>query len=338
MWRVSVLAGASSACHAERTRERVAIDAEWRRVGLEERAGREGGFGHLYCGMRKKFQVNAESGYFEIDPAHLGAGLAAAKTKQQTAVRITALDYRSDALGFDATELARHTWLRRLSLDEDLEPEGIESLHALTGLTELCTTAWGELDFARFPTLEALVLVRGAALEGVEALPALRSLTLIDWRSPALPPRLGAVRASEVSIGASSKLTDIAPLLEMRQLVELNLTKLTKLEVSDDVTLGALERLHVEGIPKWTDFGNLRSESLRELELFTKTGSLTFIAQLPALRLLYFWDVVDGRMAPVLEHPSLEEVHFAPHKRHYSHKEAQLNALLAARKEGARET
>jgi hypothetical protein len=288
--------------------------------------------------MVKKFGDNKESGYFEIDPKHLAAGLAAAKANKKSAIRITALDYRDDNLGFDADELASHAWIRRLSLDEDLKPKNFEALQALTGLTELATNEWGKLDFSVFKKLKELTLERGTALTGLDKLPSLKLLFLNDWRTSELPAAVSGITASKVILGASNKLTDITPVLKIANLAQLDLNKLTKLEVSGQVLLNTVEALHVEDVPKWTDFSNLSSSSLQELELFTKAESLGFLSRLPALKELYFWDVKDGNMEPVLAHPSLRAVYFEPYKKHYSHKEAELNALLKGKRAGAKKS
>lgn len=282
--------------------------------------------------MSKKFGYNADTGDFEIDPAHLAAGLAAARARKRSALRIRALDYRADGLGFDAGELAAQAWIRSLSLHHDLQPKNIEALAALSGLRKLVLREWRRLDFSAFTKLEELTLERGTALDGVDKLEALELLFLNDWRAGELPPATADIAASKVIIGASSKLLDIGPVLKIRRLAQLDLTKLTKLEVAGPVSLDALVFLHVEDVPGWTDFGNLASDSLLELELFTKAKSLKFLSRLPALRKLVFWNIEDGDLAPVLDHPSLREVYFAPHKRHYSHKEAELNALLKERR------
>lgn len=282
--------------------------------------------------MPKKFGDNKESGFFEIDPKFIRAGLAAAKASNKSAIRITALDYRATSLGFDAEELALHTWIKRLSLDEDLKPKNFGALQALTNLTELATNEWGEFDFSQFKKLKDLTLERGTSLTGVEQLRSLKSLFLNDWRAADLPAAASAITATEVLIGASNKLVDITSVLKIAHLVKLDLTKLTKLEVDTQVQLNSLKSLHIEDIPNWTDFSNLSSSSLQELELFTKAESLGFLTQLPALKKLYFWDIKDGRMGPVLAHPKLQEVYFEPHKKHYSHKEADLNALLTTKR------
>jgi hypothetical protein len=67
---------------------------------------------------------------------------------------------------------------------------------------------------------------------------------------------------------------------------------------------------------------------LRELELFGSFDSLGFIAQLPKLEKLYLWECTDGDMTPVLNHPALKQVYFDKNRKHYTHKEAELQAAL----------
>jgi hypothetical protein len=281
----------------------------------------------------KKFEYEADIGYFTIDPAHLAAGLAAAVAKQYTAVRVMAKDYRDTKLGFDPAVLAGQTWLRKLVLDEDLTPDPAQMgvLQTLTGLEELNTPAWAELDYAAFPSLQTLVLSRASTLTGLDQARQLQCLYLIDWQQAELPKEIAAISAPEVRISASRKLTSVDRLFKLDVLRDLTLQDLPKLAPpSKAVKLNGLVRLNVEGLP-WRDFGFLHSKSLEDLELFNKFDSLAFIKQLPALRRLYFWECVDGDMNPVLAHPALQEVYMDKSRKHYTHKEKALQAALSER-------
>lgn len=279
----------------------------------------------------KKFQFNKETGDFEIDPQHLVAGLTEAAKKKQTSIRITALDYRDKDLAFDADALSRQKWIKNLTLDDDLEaPEGFETLQRLNDLEELTTNEWGTLDYSKFKKLRALTLTQGTALVGLNKLRALRSLYLIAWKAKSLPKELSSCSATEVRISASSQLADVSPVFEMKKLSELTLQGLPKLKPgSEALHLDSLRTLNIEATPAWTDFRQLHSSSLRELELFTKAKSLGFIVrQLPVLRKLYVWEVIDGKMTPVAEHPRLREIYFDKNRKHNSHKEKELQTIL----------
>jgi hypothetical protein len=281
----------------------------------------------------KKFEYHADTGYFAIDPGHLAAGLAAAAVKGHTAVRVMAMDYRDQKLGFDAAAFAGQRWIRKLVLDDELTPlrEDLSALLELDELEELSLREWMPLDFASFPKLTSLVFVGGASLAGLDRLRSLRELYLIDWKESELPKEVAACTATHVRLSASKKLSRPDRLFKLASLRELTLQHLPKLELPKKaVKLPALERLNVEGVgPR--DFSFLKSTSLQELELFTTFDSLAFIKQLPALTRLYIWECLDGDMQPVLSHPGLREIYFDKNRRHYTHKEKQLQKALEHR-------
>ncbi|TAK85241.1 MAG: hypothetical protein EPO09_20400 [Aquabacterium sp.] len=281
----------------------------------------------------KKFENRPETGYFVIDPAHLAAGLAAAATKKLTAIRVSPLDSRSKNLSFDPSALIGQTWIRKLVLDEGLTPDpaALVSIQALADLQELSMPQWIRLDFSAFTRLETLVLSKGDALDGLDKITSLKMLYLIDWQTEALPKELAGISASEVRISASRKLCQIDKLFKCEALRDLTLQDLPKLEVpAKALKLNTLERLNVEKIG-WKDFAFLSSKSLLDLELFTTFESLGFIKQLPALKRLYIWECVDGDMNPVLAHAALEEFYVDKNRKHYTHKESQLQSALQAR-------
>lgn len=281
--------------------------------------------------MKKRFEYNAETEEFNIDPAHLEAGLIAARAKHHTALRIAALDHRATLLGFRPALLAGQSWIERLSFHEDLAPakDELPALQTLTQLQALTLVEWAPIDFAGFKKLKELVLIKGTALAGLEKLRALRSLYLVHWKPAALPSTIAGVAATDVRISAANKLADISPLFQMKGLKRLMLQDIPKLAIGRNaLQLDGLLALHVERTG-WTDFGALHSKSLRELELFTKFKSIHFIDQLPQLQTLYIWESQDGDMTPALSHPALKTVYFDKNRRHYSHKMEALQALLA---------
>lgn len=282
----------------------------------------------------KKFEDRPETGYFVVDPIHLAAGLAAAKKKKRTAIRVSAIDARTTNLSFDASPLAGQTWIRKLVIDDDLTPTraSLASLHDLAELEELGINEYAPLDFARFPCLRTLVLNAGSSLAGLEKVTTLNQLYLIAWKGEELPREISELHASNVRISACRRLRSVARLARLASLRELVLQDLPRLEAEGAaLEWNGLERLNVERVG-FSDFSELASPTLVELELFTKHDSLRFLPQLPALRRLYLWECVDGDMSPVLAHPSLEEIYFDKNRKHYTHNERQLQASLQARK------
>jgi hypothetical protein len=280
-----------------------------------------------------KYEYNDLTETFDIDPMHLSEGLAQAEKDGRTAIAIQALDQRSGKLSFDAAVVAQHPRIKRLFLHEDLTPDGqdISGLTAIKGLEQLTTVEWSRLDYAAFGHLKELVLGRGTTLAGLEKVKSLEFLYLRDWASESLPAETSKLAASSLRIDASRKLKDISAIFKMQRLKTLTLAYLPKLEIPQKTLhLDELEFLHVEK-SAWTDFSQLHSKSLRELELFGKFDSLAFIAQLPKLEKLYIWECIDGDMTPVLRHPTLKHIYFDKNRKHYSHKEADLQTQLSTR-------
>lgn len=212
----------------------------------------------------------------------------------------------------------------------DEAPLNLGSLQKLTQLEELTVTEWASLDFSKFSRLKELVLLRGTALPGLEAVRSLESLYLIDWKTTRLPADLPKLTASRLRISTSS-VVDITPAFKLPVLSALTLQHLPKLDVGSGLLqLDTLQTLELEAVP-WTDLGNLHSKTLEELRLLNPVESLAFIRQLSNLRLLLVDNVKDGNMAPVLAHPALKEVHLTVGRKHYTHKQKDLQAALQDR-------
>jgi hypothetical protein len=278
----------------------------------------------------KKFENRPETGYFVIDPAHLDAGLKAAVSGNFSSIRISPLDFRTKNLSFDPAEFKGQKWIRKLCLDEELDPvkENMVCLYELASLEELTLNEWAVLDFSKFKKLKGLVLCKGTALTGLNKVKSLKMIYLAQWKNSLLPDTFSSLTADEARIDAAKNLTSIEPLFSMPDLRHLTLKDLPELSMGKTkIILDKLKFLNVERV-SWTDFSNLQSKSLAELELFTKFQSLKFIGQLPELKKLYIWECIDGDMNPVLLHPSLKEIYFDKNRKHYTHKEAELQGKL----------
>lgn len=283
----------------------------------------------------KKFEFDKLTQYFNIDPAHLAAGLEAAAKAGCADVCVTAMDLRSKNLSLDAPLLAGFKGMKRLYIHVDvaIPADDVKWLEQLVDLEELTLKENGPLAYGKFKKLRKLTLMSGTALPGLDKLRALEGLYLGRWDSEELPPNLGKVGARIVRISVANKLANLEPLCAMAHLEDLMLQRLPKLQVGKEINkLKTLRELYVE-TAAWTDFSVLRLASLRKL--FASTlDSLDFIRHLENLEDLFFWDCVDGDLSPVLEHPALKKIRFVPAKKHYTHKLAALQKALAAKNAG----
>ena len=282
----------------------------------------------------KKFEFNSFTGYFCIDPKYVAEGLKAAKGKHSS-ICVQPMDSRTRDTTFDMPELAKATWIERLTLHQDVTTakEDFKGLESLKNLEALALKEIAPIDYAKFKALKELGVISGKDLIGAEKVSTLDILQLGLWNGDELPDNIGRIAAKKVKISVAKKLSSIEPLCDARKLTDLTLQRLPALTVDTEINRLPLVTLWVEKCDKWTDFGNLRIDSLRKL-LVSKVESLRFIKQLKHLEDLNFWECVDGDLTPVLEHPTLTKVSFAPEKKHYSHNLTELRRQLAARRAG----
>jgi hypothetical protein len=279
----------------------------------------------------KKFEFNQQTQYFCIDPAHLSEGLAAAEGKY-SAVCVKPLDLRLKNLALDIPLLASNVDLTRLEIHPDIPiPAGeFKLLERMVHLEELKFRECGPFDYGKLQKLRVLALRYGTALTGLDKVRTLEELYLGRWNSDTLPKTIGGLSATSVRINASKKLNGVEPLCELRVLEKLMLQELPALRVGKEINkLKVLSDLHVEKCG-WTDFSQLQIGALRKL-FASKLESLHFIGQLKHLDDLFFWDCVDGDLAPVLEHPALTRIRFVPAKKHYTHRLSDLQSALAVK-------
>jgi hypothetical protein len=138
-----------------------------------------------------------------------------------------------------------------------------------------------------------------------------------------------------------SNVTSFSGIHRARNLKRLELMHCYKLETDAGLGLlsGSLEWLHVDQSKKFT-CGNELSKltNLRVLCLndCAPIPSLDFLELFPKLLDFRFVNtkVEDGNLEPILAHPSLCSVGFL-NKRHYSHKDSEIDRLLKPKKAAA---
>jgi len=280
----------------------------------------------------KKFEYNRQINYFTIDPAYLAEGLAEAKGKYPN-IRVMSLSIRKKQSPLDVKVVSQHAWIQGLNIHPDIPIPKVDLplLERLINLEALALKEHAPLDFSAFRKLKMLTVISGTDLPGLDKVRSLEKLYLGLWKADVLPEVIGHIAATDVRISVAKKLTSIEPLCHLAHLQKLNLQIIKDLNVGKEINgLKSLQDLYVEKCG-WTDFSPLRIDALRELFAST-VESLRFILQLKNLERLSFWDCVDGDLAPVLEHPKLKHVDFTPQKKHYTHKEADLQQQLAERR------
>lgn len=196
------------------------------------------------------------------------------------------------------------------------------------------------LDCSEFPALESLRQTWHPAMRfGPSA--ALQSLSLNRYAprsqrlggSPELPE---APQLRELNL-LRPGLVALAPLDPWPQLEALRVTMAPRLRTVGEVAgCRQLKELVLDGCRQVADLApclaQLGSLEALTLEKCADLPNLRFVEHLPRLARLNLLDteVLDGDLAPLVEHPSLRHVAFTSRK-HFSHTEGQIRSLLQAR-------
>lgn len=278
----------------------------------------------------RKYGFSSDTNMFEIDPAFLAKGLAAALKEDYSAIRIRAMDSIDSKVQVDIGILSKETWIKKLTIDRDIKIKSKDDfplLENLKNLEELKVFEHVPLDFSKFSKLKELILLGGSQLSGLDAVTSLQLLYLSRWKEESLPKICSSITVPRIRISASRKLQNIDYLYKNPNITYLMLQALPSLYISKKINgLSSLEELHIEKV-KGGDFNQLKSDSMKKL-FVSELKSLKFIKNLKVLEEIFFWDVADGGMSPILKHPTLKEVSFSRQKKHYSHKLQDLRSQL----------
>jgi internalin A len=282
----------------------------------------------------KKFSFNDSIGAVHVDPRFVAEGLAYAERKSCSYLRITASDdvqyWQGKTCNLDLTPLSGNESIRKLSIDDDvnISNANIDALYSLKNLRELWfSNRKINPDFSRLPWLEGLSMDYYGTPIGMSSLKKLRSLYIrsLKTKDCTLLGGLDSLEKLRLDRGSVETLSGTEML---KSLAKVNISYFHKLDdISALAKLKSLTSLHVEKCTGVTDYSFLSGNASMEELFISDLDSLSFVPDMKRLRKLHFWNLKDGDLSPVLQAKSLKVVWFSD-KRYYSHRRAEIDALL----------
>ncbi len=276
-------------------------------------------------------RFNEAIGYLEIAIDDLSRGLEYAKESNFTSIRIMNLNRVTlSRYTFDCAIFESHTYLERISINDDFKISQITNLEVLKSLTELVDFSTHQalaIDFAFMPLLKTLYIKFSPKLTGFESLVHVEDLLLSSFKGDDCScfSTMGNVRTLRLS-GNYLSLDGIEQLVHLKSL---GLSHSPKLQSLDGIEmLPNLEVLKIERCKQLMDFSILNEcKSMKELFL-SDLDSVKNLSALRSLVKLTFWNCIDGDLTPLLQLTNLKSLHFYPQKKHYSHLLAELKRSL----------
>ncbi len=281
---------------------------------------------------RYNFNINS----LEIDPSYLCEGLLFAEKNKCYSIRIKQLITGKVSSLLSINEFNEFTSIQKLDIEESVDvPKNIDlvPLYCLKSLNKYSFYNKNiSPNFSKLPQLEALYFKYNKGIKNLGALKNLKDLLIFSLNVPncEILSELSALEMLRLTRGNFTTLQSIETLKKVKRFDVAYNSKLINAEAIAD--LSSLEKLHIEKCKLLTDFSFLKGNtSIKEL-FIDNLDSIDFIASMPNLERINFWNCKDGDMTPLLESKNLQQINFYPNKKHYTHTIEKVIELTGARR------
>ena len=274
--------------------------------------------------------------YISIDSSHFDECMERFYADNLTGIHISSLGAYSEG---DLSFLRDHPSITAVAVSHG---KGIDlsALALLEGLTHLTLEVFrAPPDLRKFKSLREFSGEWSPDLKIDESCVELKKLTLFKYKCRASDcSEIPVVPSLERLELIQSSITSLKGIECHDHVNELFFCRLSKLESIDDIAglaRGSLWKLKFERCKKisdWCPLGSLNRVKKISIDTCSELPNLSFLSGCSGLEEFVFMDakLPDGDLAPLLELPSLRYLGTFD-KKHFSHKEEEINSLLAAR-------
>jgi hypothetical protein len=131
---------------------------------------------------------------------------------------------------------------------------------------------------------------------------------------------------------ANSKIKNLDGLEKIKSLETLELSSNKSLQFIESINKLKIKKLKIISCTKITDLDTLKNNLAITNLYIDKLNSIEIFKTMIFLKFFGFQDLKDGNIGIILQFPSIQEVLFYPNKKHYTHKEAEINSLIKDKK------
>ncbi|MCV9931912.1 hypothetical protein OIU80_06420 [Flavobacterium sp. LS1R47] len=131
---------------------------------------------------------------------------------------------------------------------------------------------------------------------------------------------------------ANSKIKNLDGLEKIKSLQVIELSSNKSLQSIECINKLKIEKLKIISCTKITDLNILKHNLTITNFYIDKLNSIDIFKPMNSLKFFGFQDLKDGNVESILQFPSIQEVLFYPNKKHYTHKEVEINSLIKDKK------
>lgn len=281
----------------------------------------------------KVFEYHEPLRWFWIDHRHIPEGLEASEQAGLDGAVIDELSDWGTVRQVDLTPLRDRHWIRRLRLDfvrakAPVDVVGADALATLPNLQELSVDNY-DPDLTKLNHLTHLYL-RYPKKQRLALGPSpYKHITVTHHRDADLRCFAGCETLESLAVQRSSlrTLDGLDGLPSLRSLVISHSPKLEDISALARAT--RLEKVHFEANKHVRDFSVFEGHPALKDFFASDLESVAFVPSVPHLEKVRFWNCKDGDLRPLLQSKSLKCVFFSKDCKHYTHKEREIQALLA---------
>lgn len=226
--------------------------------------------------------------------------------------------------------------LTYLSIDTSGTLKQVDNFHGiylLDGLEKLGLAKENfEIDLSKFRNLKQLGLEYWSKVKGLSDLRSLEILVLRKYKASDLSEICSLAQLKTLHVYQSQIITSKG-IEALDSLEELTFAYDRRLEnISESFSLKNLRKIRIEKCDNLSTITVDKANNTIKEFFISKINSIQSLVNLKALELLTLWELVDGDLNPILKMPSIKEVRFHPHKKHYTHTKEEINNLIKQKK------
>jgi internalin A len=281
--------------------------------------------------------INNAKRVITVNPENFSEGIDHIITNACDGININLLHNENGDL-CDFSLLEKVSMLTYLSLTDSIIYNNQDNFQKLRHLKELDfigvhlnSKSKVIFDISNFTKLKGLMLTDSKSIINWEKVANLNFLQIWKFHLNTIEYLKSLVNLQELKI-IQSKIENLSGLSLLKKVVKLDISYCSDLIDISPLNNSSVKHLTITNCKNISDLKQLSYNSTIEFLYIDKLVDLSDIISFKNIKYIGFNDLKNGDISPLLNCSSLEKVGFYPNKKHYSHKQEEINRILEEKK------